>query len=64
MTTLKSTLVSGRYFAESDDASRPKVVIVNQALAKQYFPGENPVGKQITFGGPQRSAHADRWLDQ
>ena len=53
MTTLRTTLVSGRYFADTDDASHTKVVIVNQALAKQYFPGENPVGKQITFGGPK-----------
>jgi macrolide transport system ATP-binding/permease protein len=49
MTTLRTTLVSGRYFAETDNASGAKVVIVNQALARQYFPGENPVGKQIAF---------------
>ena len=56
MTTLRTTLVSGRYFADIDNASSAKVVIVNQALAKQYFPGENPVGKQITFGGPKDPA--------
>jgi len=50
MTTLRTTLVSGRYFADTDDASHTKVVIVNQALAKQYFPGENPIGKQIDIG--------------
>jgi predicted permease len=53
MTTLKTTLAGGRYFQESDDASHPKVVIVNQALAKEYFPGEDPVGRQISFGGPK-----------
>jgi len=52
MTTLQTRLVSGRYFNEDEDASKPKVAIVNQALAKQYYPGEDPVGKQITFGGP------------
>jgi len=56
MTTLRTTLVSGRYFADADNVSGAKVVIVNQALAKQYFPGENPVGKQITFGGPKDPA--------
>jgi predicted permease len=56
MTTLRTTLVSGRYFAEADNVSGAKVVIVNQAMAKQYFPGENPVGKQITFGGPKDPA--------
>ena len=53
MTTLRTTLVSGRYFADADDASGPKVVIVNQAMAKQYFPGEHPVGQQIAFGDPK-----------
>ena len=52
-TTLKSTLVGGRYFTDRDDASHPTVVIANEALAKQYFPGENPIGKQITFGWPK-----------
>ena len=56
MTTLRTTLVSGRYFADADNVSGAKVVIVNQALAKQYFPEENPVGKQITFGGPKDPA--------
>ena len=52
-TTLKTTLASGRYFSDQDDASHPRVVIVNRTMAKQYFQGENPVGKQITFGGPK-----------
>jgi len=45
---LGTRLVSGRYFTDADDAGKPKVVIVNQALARKYFPGEDPVGKQIT----------------
>lgn len=53
MTTLRTTLVNGRYFTDADDASGPKVLIVNQALAKRYFPGENPVGKQLSFGDPK-----------
>ena len=51
MATLKTTLRSGRYFREDEDASKPKVIIVNQALAKQYFPGEDPVGKQMAVDG-------------
>jgi predicted permease len=54
-TTLKSTLVSGRYFRDDEDSSKLKVVIVNQALAKQYFPGEDPVGQQIAFGDDVKS---------
>ena len=47
--TLQSRLLRGRYFTEAEDASKPLVVIINQALAKQYFPGEDPVGKQIFY---------------
>jgi macrolide transport system ATP-binding/permease protein len=45
--TIQGRLLSGRYFGDSEDASKPNVVIINQALAKQYFPGEDPIGKVI-----------------
>ncbi len=40
-------LVSGRFFSVRDDASAPPVVIVNQALAESYWPGQDPIGKEI-----------------
>jgi macrolide transport system ATP-binding/permease protein len=46
-TTLRARLLRGRYFTEADDASKPRVVIINQTLAKKYFPGEDPIGKKI-----------------
>src|SRR5580658_5759580 len=55
MATLQAKLVSGRYFSDDEDSSKPNVVIVNQALAKQYFPGEDPVGKQIAFDENEKS---------
>ena len=55
--TLEAKLISGRYFAETEDASKPPVTIINQAFAKLYFPGENPVGKRINYkGAPATSA--------
>jgi macrolide transport system ATP-binding/permease protein len=48
-TTPGATLLRGRYFREEDDKSKPPVAIINQALARQYFPGEDPVGQQIIF---------------
>jgi len=40
-------LVNGRFFNVHDDANAPAVVIVNQALAESYWPGQNPIGMQI-----------------
>ena len=45
--TLQAPLLQGRYFSEDEDASRPNVVVINQTLAKRYFPGEDPIGKKI-----------------
>jgi predicted permease len=57
--TLEARLLRGRYFAEDEDQSRPSVVVINQELAKQYFPGEDPVGKQIFMGESERQAHIE-----
>lgn len=40
-------LLRGRYFAEQDDATAPVVVLINKALADEYFANEDPVGKQL-----------------
>jgi macrolide transport system ATP-binding/permease protein len=46
-TTLRTTLLSGRYFTDADDATRQKVAIVNEAFVRKYFPGEDPIGKRF-----------------
>ncbi len=45
--TLQAKLVKGRFFTDDEDASKPPVVVINKALARQYFPGEDPVGKKM-----------------
>jgi predicted permease len=47
-TTIGAKLLRGRYFTETEGASKPRVVIINRALANQYFPGEDAIGKQIS----------------
>jgi macrolide transport system ATP-binding/permease protein len=49
--TLQARLIRGRWFTENDDAAHPPVVIINQQMAREYFPGQNPVGKQIATMG-------------
>ncbi len=46
-TTLRAKLLRGRYFTDAEDESKPRVVVINKALARQYFPGEDPIGKKI-----------------
>ncbi|HYN85401.1 MAG TPA: ABC transporter permease [Pyrinomonadaceae bacterium] len=43
-------VVKGRAFDARDDASAPRVILVNQSVARRDFPGEEPVGKRINFG--------------
>jgi ABC-type antimicrobial peptide transport system permease subunit len=47
---LRIPIVAGRNFAP-DEASRD-IVMVNQAMANRYFPGENPIGKTIVIDKP------------
>jgi predicted permease len=47
--TLQIPLVSGRAFTEQDTEQTPKVVIVNETMARQLWPGESPVGRRITI---------------
>ncbi len=48
------TLVRGRAFGQEDRADSAPVVIVNQALVDKYFPGRDPIGKVLRFGGNKR----------
>ncbi len=48
--TLGVPMIKGREFNERDAQKAPGVVIVNQAFARKYFPGEDPVGKRIKPG--------------
>ncbi len=45
--TIQARLLRGHYFTDAEDATKPNVVIINRALARQYFPGEDPIGKVI-----------------
>jgi len=46
-TTVQARLSRGRYFHENEDKSKPRVAMINRAMAQKYFPNEDPVAKQI-----------------
>jgi hypothetical protein len=41
--------VQGRDFTANDTTAAPPVVIINKAMAKRWWPNENPIGQRITF---------------
>jgi len=46
---LQIPVVAGRAFTDQDTEQTPKVLIVNESMARQLWPGESPVGKRITI---------------
>ena len=56
LTVFKIPLLRGRFMEETDTAAAAKIVVINQAMAKKYWPKENPIGQVISIGknlGPQ-----------
>jgi predicted permease len=49
--TIRVPLRKGRWFTERDDKNAPPVAVVNETFAKQFFPGEDPIGKRIIPDG-------------
>jgi len=47
-------LLSGREFTDADNATAPKVSVISQSMAKQFFPGRNPIGMKYCFGGGKK----------
>ncbi len=46
-------LLQGRFFTEGDDAQARSAAIVTESVARVAFQGQDPIGKEISFGGPQ-----------
>lgn len=53
LSTLQIPLLQGRTFGAQDQSNTLPVAIINQALADQYFPNGDPVGRRIKLGRPE-----------
>jgi predicted permease len=52
--TLGVPLRGGRFFTRDDSPNSPKIVIVNQAFARKYMPGQNPVAQYLSIDDVSR----------
>jgi len=57
---MRIPLLRGRYFSEWDRADRAPVVLIDENLARKYFPNQNPVGRRIAFDTTQEGP---RWRE-
>jgi putative ABC transport system permease protein len=72
--TMRLPVLRGRGITPADDDRAPAVVLINQRAAALYWPGEDPLGKRISFGGnpPQwltvvgivKDARQNSWADR
>jgi len=46
---LKIQLLKGRVFTEGDGSDTPPVLVINEAMARQYWPNEDPIGSRVSF---------------
>jgi predicted permease len=49
---MDTRLIQGRDFNDQDDEKAVRVAIINEAFARRFWPGEDPLGKQFSLGGP------------
>jgi putative ABC transport system permease protein len=57
--TFGTPILAGRDFAETDTADSPRVAIVNQALARAFLNGENPIGRTVILTTPGTSVRME-----
>ncbi|HYP26690.1 MAG TPA: ABC transporter permease [Blastocatellia bacterium] len=54
--TMGIPLLKGRAFTDQDDAASPPVVVINQTMARQFWPDDDPLGKQVRLSDPKITA--------
>jgi putative ABC transport system permease protein len=52
--TMGIPLAAGRDFTMQDDNENARPVIINEAFARRFWPGQNAIGKRLSFGGPSQ----------
>ncbi len=50
--TMGIELLQGRQLNEQDRSDSPRVIVIGETMARKFWPGEDPLGKRVTMGGP------------
>lgn|SRR5215469_1771842 len=65
---MRIPLISGRFFTERDDEHASSVAVIDEVLAKKFFPGQNPVGRRLHLNSTGQTAeivgvvgHVKQW---
>ena len=58
--TMRIPLLKGRVFTEADTEKSPPVVLINETMARRFWPNENPIGKRVKQGWPEQT---NPWLE-
>ena len=58
---LRVPLLAGRWLMEADTAQAQQVMVVSERFAREVFPGQDPLGRRVTFGGDDAQGHP-LWL--
>ena len=61
--TMQIPLMAGRDFSSADTQTAPQVMIVSQAFAEKYFPGENVLGKKLKPGAGNGDPKGPPWRE-
>lgn len=49
LSSMRISILRGRDFTESDAAGRAPVILISETMAKEFWPGEDPIGKRLTL---------------
>jgi len=61
--TMRIPLLKGRVFTEADTEKAPYVVLINETMARRFWPNENPIGKRVKQGWPEWTTEQAPWRE-